>query len=133
MLNHKLEFLILEQQRKQNMAKKNKKEWVNIVYSTNEDYNFANENDFEEETLAPNEQMLRVLIDKKQRKGKVATIIQGFVGTNDDLKELAKSLKSSCGVGGSAKDGEIIIQGEFRDKIMALLQDKGYKTKRVGG
>jgi translation initiation factor 1 len=133
MLNHKLEFLILELQRKQNMAKKNKKEWVNIVYSTNQDYNFDEENDSDEETLAPNEQTLRVLVDKKQRKGKVATIIQGFVGTNDDLKELAKSLKASCGVGGSAKDGEIIIQGEFRDKVMTLLQDKGYKTKRVGG
>lgn len=115
------------------MAKKNKKEWVNIVYSTNEDYNFEGEDDFEEETLPPSDQTLRVLVDKKQRKGKVATIIQGFVGANDDLKQLAKELKASCGVGGSAKDGEIIIQGEFRDKVMTLLQDKGYKTKRVGG
>lgn len=115
------------------MAKKNKKEWVNIVYSTNEGYNFEDEGDFEEETLPPSEQTLRVLVDKKQRKGKVATIIEGFVGTTEDLKQLAKELKASCGVGGSAKEGEIIIQGDFRNKIMEILQNKGYKTKRVGG
>ncbi|PKQ68482.1 translation initiation factor [Labilibaculum manganireducens] len=111
------------------MAKSKK----NIVYSTNPDYNYEYDDEPVEETLAPNKQKLRVLLDKKQRKGKVVTLIEGFVGTSDDLKELGKILKSKCGGGGSAKDGEILIQGDHRDKIMDLLKAEGYQVKRVGG
>ncbi len=112
---------------------KNKKQRINVVYSTNPDFSYDHDDELEEDTLEPGEQTLRVLIDRKGRKGKVATVIEGFVGTEDDLKGLAKDLKSKCGVGGSAKDGEIIIQGEVRDKVMKLLSDWGYGVKRVGG
>ncbi|MCY1635914.1 translation initiation factor [Marinifilum sp. D737] len=111
------------------MAKKKK----NIVYSTNPDYNYEYEEDFVEETLPPNQQKLKVLLDKKQRKGKVVTLIEGFIGSPDDLKDLGKMLKSKCGGGGSAKDGEILIQGDHRDKIMDILKAEGYQVKRVGG
>lgn len=113
------------------MAKKKKR--VDVVYSTNQNFGYSYDDDQEEETLLPNEQNLRVLIDRKQRKGKSVVLIEGFVGSNDDLKELGKMLKSKCGVGGSAKDGEIIIQGELRDKVMDLLKADGYNVKRVGG
>lgn len=115
------------------MTKKNKKERVGVVYSTNQgfDYDFDDEN--EEETLPPGEQTLYVWIDKNGRKGKVATIVKNFVGTEEDLKDLGKTLKQKCGVGGSAKDGEIIIQGDVRDKVLQILQAAGYKTKRAGG
>lgn len=112
------------------MAKKKK---IDVVYSTNQNFGYSYDDDQEEETLAPSEQKLRVLIDRKQRKGKSVTLIEGFVGTADDLKDLGKMLKSKCGVGGSAKDGEIIIQGEMRDKVMDLLKADGYNVKRVGG
>ena len=111
------------------------KDWkdrLGMVYSTNEDYEFDN-NDEEQETLAPNEQKLYVSLDKKNRKGKAVTLIEGFVGTQEDLNSLGKLLKSKCGVGGSSKDGEILIQGDFRDKIVPLLEDEGYKVKRKGG
>lgn len=110
------------------MAKKKK----NIVYSTNPDFEYEEEEN-KLETLPPEEQLLYVSIDRKKRKGKEVTLIEGFEGTDDDLKTLAKVLKSSCGVGGTAKDGEILIQGNFRDKIMDILAEKGYKTKRKGG
>lgn len=106
---------------------------MDVVYSTNQNFGYSYDDDQEEETLSPNEQNLRVLIDRKQRKGKSVVLIEGFVGSNDDLKELGKMLKSKCGVGGSAKDGEIIIQGELRDKVMDLLKADGYNVKRVGG
>ncbi|MCB0400981.1 MAG: translation initiation factor [Flavobacteriales bacterium] len=112
------------------MSKKNR---INVVYSTNPDFSYETEGD-DMETLAPDEQELRVLIDRKQRKGKSVTLITGFEGTDDDLKDLEKTLKSKCGVGGSAKNGEILIQGEFKDKVYDLLLDMGYKrTKKVGG
>ena len=102
------------------MGKKSKNK-VNIVYSTNPDFNYQEE-DFEtEETLENHLQKLYVSIDRKNRGGKEVTLIEGFVGDPEDLKTLGKSLKSKCGVGGSAKDGEIIIQGNFRDKVMELL------------
>ncbi|MDB4534561.1 translation initiation factor [Vicingaceae bacterium] len=105
----------------------------NIVYSTNPNYDYDDEND-ELDTLQPQEQNLKVLIDRKQRKGKSVTIVTGFEGSDEDIKDLAKTLKSKCGVGGAAKDGEILIQGEFKEKILSLLIDMGYKrTKKVGG
>ncbi|WP_158962829.1 translation initiation factor [Myroides fluvii] len=101
-----------------------------FVFSTNKDFEFTQEEEME--TLTPGKQQLEAHLDKKNRGGKIATIIKGFEGNEDDLKTLAKDLKTLCGVGGSAKDGEIIIQGNFRDKIMEYLQKKGYKVKRVG-
>ena len=112
------------------MSKKSKKS--RVVYSTNPDYEYEDEQD-EMETLPPDQQELRVFLDRKNRGGKTATLIKGFIGSEDDLATLGKELKSACGVGGSTKDGEIIIQGEKRDKVMELLNKKGYKTKSVGG
>jgi translation initiation factor 1 len=112
------------------MAKKDKK---NIVYSTNPNYEYEFDEDEVMETLPPQKQTLKVMIDKKQRKGKAVTLIAGFVGSNDDLKDLGKFLKSKCGVGGSVKDREILIQGDHRDKIIEILNKENYKTKRVGG
>ncbi len=112
---------------------KSKKNRINVVYSTNPDYNFDFNEDEELETLPNNEQTLRVLLDRKQRKGKTVTIVSGFIGTNNDLKDLSKLLKNKCGVGGSIKDEEIIIQGEIRDKVIDILNKEGYNTKRVGG
>lgn len=113
---------------RKHMAKKKK----NIVYSTNPDFEYDEEENAME-TLPPEEQLLYVSIDRKKRKGKEVTLIEGFEGTDEDLKQLAKQLKSACGVGGTAKEGEMLIQGNFRDKIMQLLEEKGYKTKRKGG
>lgn len=115
------------------MAKKNKKNRIDIVYSTNDDFDFEFDDDFEEETLEPGDQNLKVLLDRKARKGKAVTLIQDFVGTESDLKDLGKTLKQKCGVGGSVKDGEIIIQTDNRDKVMSLLNALGYNYKRVGG
>ena len=103
-----------------------------FVFSTNKDFEIGS-NDELQETLPNNQQKLEAHLDKKNRGGKVATIIKGFEGTDDDLKSLAKQLKTLCGVGGSAKDNEIIIQGDFRNKIMDFLAKEGYKVKRVGG
>jgi translation initiation factor 1 len=103
-----------------------------IVYSTNPD--FEAEEEYEETaTLPPQQQVLSVYLDRKNRGGKIATIVRGFIGSLDDLEGLGKELKAACGVGGSVKDGEILIQGEKRDKVMQLLEKKGYKVKRVGG
>lgn len=113
------------------MGKKKKR--VDIVYSTNPDFNYDQDDQSEQETLPKGEQLLYVSIDRKKRKGKDVTLIEGFVGTEDDLKSLGKMLKSSCGVGGTVKEGEILIQGSFRDKVIELLEKQGYKTKRKGG
>lgn len=110
-----------------------KKKKVNIVYSTNPDYNYDYDDD-EVETLSLDKQQLKVMIDRKQRKGKSVTLISGFIGNDDDLKALAKTLKNKCGVGGTAKEGDILIQGEFKSKIFDILINMGYKqTKKVGG
>lgn len=106
------------------------KERLNVVYSTNEKYEYQHETQEEQETLEPAKQVLRVMLDKKQRKGKQVTLITGFTGTEDDLKSLGKTLKTRCGVGGSAKEGEIIIQGDFREKVRAILVELGYKNTK---
>lgn len=115
------------------MATNDWKSRLNVVYSTNPDFEYKSEETQDEETLPKERQNLRVWIDKSSRAGKKVTLIKGFVGSDDDLKELAKELKSRCGVGGSAKEGEIIIQGDFRDKIVDLLIKAGYKAKKAGG
>ena len=115
------------------MGKKNKKHRDGIVYSTNPDYEYEYDDPIEEETLEPSDQLLKIHLEKKHRGGKTVSLIKGFVGTTDDLNTLGKFLKSKCGTGGSVKDGEIIIQGDCRDKIMNILDKEGYKYKRVGG
>ncbi len=99
-----------------------------VVYSTDPDFVYENEEE-EVPVVPPEKQMLRISLDKKQRKGKKVTLITGFQGSEDALKELAKTLKTQCGVGGSAKDGEILVQGDFRTKVRDVLEKKGYKTK----
>ena len=111
--------------------KKSKKQGV--VFSTKTDYDYSYEEEFEEETLPPQQQDLRVLLDRKQRKGKNVTLVTGFVSSTDDLKDLGKTLKTKCGVGGSVKEGEIIIQGDFVLKIVEILQGLNYKAKKSGG
>jgi len=103
-----------------------------FVFSTNENFEL-NKDEETRETLPPNKQRLEAHLDKKNRGGKVATIIKGFEGAEDDLKTLGKMLKTKCGVGGAVKDNEIIIQGNFRDKVMEILKNEGYNVKRVGG
>jgi translation initiation factor 1 len=105
------------------------KERLGVVYSTNPDFKFGSENEEENGPVAPEKQTLKVSIDRKQRKGKSVTLIEGFTGPDDGLKELAKTLKVKCGAGGAAKDGEIIIQGEFVEKVKEILKGLGYKVK----
>ncbi len=112
---------------------KNKKSRVNVVYSTNPDFGYDQDEFLDEETLPPYKQLVYVSIDRKQRGGKEVTLVEGFVGKDDDLKDLAKYLKSKCGVGGSAKNGDVLIQGKFKDKVAVLLEDKGYQVKKKGG
>lgn len=113
------------------MSKKSNNNKGGMVYSTNP--NFEYEQNEEEETLEPGEQLLHVHRETKGRGGKAVVLIKGFVGSDEDLNNLGKKLKAHCGTGGSVKDGEIIIQGDQREKVMALLEKEGYRTKRVGG
>ena len=115
------------------MSKKNNNR-VNVVYSTNTNFNYQEASDEQVDTLAPTQQRLYVSIDRKQRAGKEVTLVEGFVGSDEDLKELGKLLKSKCGVGGSAKDGEILIQGNLKQKVYDILVAAGYsQTKQKGG
>lgn len=101
-----------------------------LVYSTNPDFMKQACESREQKTLEPEKQRLIVRIDRRQRAGKQVTLVEGFVGTDDDLSALAKTLKVKCGVGGTAKDGEITIQGDLRDKVTTLLTGMGYNAKR---
>ncbi|MBQ9309728.1 MAG: translation initiation factor [Bacteroidales bacterium] len=103
---------------------------LGVVYSTNPDFEYTTETEAEAETLPPARQRLVVSIDRRQRAGKQVTLVKGFVGTSGDLSSLAKTLKTKCGVGGTAKDGEITIQGDLRDKVTTLLLGMGYNAKR---
>lgn len=109
------------------------KDRLGVVYSTNPDHQYNVEENPEENSLPPNQQDLRIALDKKQRKGKKVTLVIGYKGSENNLKELGKELKSKCGTGGSVKNGEILIQGDFRDKVIDFLKKEGYKVKRTGG
>ena len=113
------------------MSKKDKNR-INVVYSTNPNFQYEAENNSEETTLAPAQQQLKIFLDRIGG-GKMVSRISGFVGTNEDLESLAKLLKQKCGVGGNAKDGEILIQGDNRDKLIDILIKAGYKAKKAGG
>lgn len=116
---------------------KQKKNAINdfsgIMFSTDPDFVYENNEAEEQETLSNNQQDLRVQLDRKNRGGKTVTLVTGFVGTADDLEKLTKTLKTKCGVGGGAKDGEIILQGDFKEKVFLFLQKEGYKVKKSGG
>lgn len=112
------------------MAENDWKKRLGVVYSTNPDFEYADSAPEEQETLPPKQQKLIVRIDRRQRAGKQVTLVQGFVGKQEDLAALARTLKTRCGVGGSAKDGEITVQGDFRDKVVELLAGMGYNAKR---
>ena len=106
-----------------------KKNIIGVVYSTNPDYQYQYDDEPEAETLAPEKQRMRVSLDRHHRGGKTVTLVTGFVGSDDDLQALGKMLKGKCGVGGSAKDGEIIIQGDQLEKVKAALTTAGYRVK----
>jgi translation initiation factor 1 len=111
---------------------KHKSDNNGVIYSTNPDFVF----DYGEEeavTLEPAKQNLRIMLDKKQRGGKKVTLVTGFQGSEYDLAVLGKELKSACGVGGSVKDGEILLQGDFREKVLALLLQRGYSKTKISG
>lgn len=116
------------------MSKKNNdwKKRDGVVYSTNSDFEFSYQQDEEAQTLPPRQQNLRVQLDKSGRAGKQVTLVTGFIGTTADLETLTKVIKTKCGVGGSQKDGEVLIQGDVRDKVVQILQKEGYKARRIG-
>jgi translation initiation factor 1 len=113
--------------------KKDQSRREGVVYSTNSDFTYQTNEPNEANTLPPQQQQLRVQLDKKQRGGKQVTLITGFVGRDEDLQTLGKLLKTKCGVGGNAKDGEIVVQGDFRAKVLEILVKEGYKAKQIGG
>ena len=107
------------------------KDRLNVVYSTNPDFQYENQEEEEPDTLPKEKQNLRIQLDKRNRSGKKVSLITGFIGTNEDMQSLGKLLKTKCGVGGTAKDGEIIIQGDFRTKILEILQKEGYVKAKI--
>lgn len=107
------------------------KKRLDIVYSTNPDYHYSEEGKEEKKLQAKEKQPLRVSLDKRNRKGKAVTLVAGFAGSDEDLQELGRMLKTKCGVGGSVKEGEIIIQGDHREKILGILQKEGYAKSRI--
>lgn len=107
------------------------KKRLDIVYSTNPDYHYKEEGREEDNTQPKEKQLLRISLDKRNRKGKAVTLVTGFIGSDDDLQELGRMLKTKCGVGGSAKEGEIIIQGDHREKVLGILQKEGYAKSRI--
>ncbi|NQV76563.1 MAG: translation initiation factor [Bacteroidetes bacterium] len=113
------------------MSKKNKG-YQGVVFSTDPDFGYISDDSEIQETPEPRLQDLRVQLDRKQRGGKAVTLITGFIGSQEDLEILGKKLKQKCGVGGTAKDAEIIIQGDFREKVMVLLLADGFKVKKIG-
>lgn len=114
------------------MSKKNKPDTKGFVYSTDPNFRFEEEERKEQATLPPAQQLLKVRLDTRNRGGKAVTLVQGFVGTDEDLEDFGKKLKNFCGTGGAVKDGEAIIQGDQRDKIMQWLQKNGYtKAKKL--
>ena len=115
------------------MVKKSHKKRSGIVFSTDPDYEYDYNDSQSTEIVAPSHQDLRIQLDKKSRGGKQVTLVTGFIGNDNDLKTLAKELKSKCGVGGSSKNGEILIQGDFRKRIFDILNNQGYKVKLAGG
>lgn len=112
------------------MAENDWKKRLGVVFSTDPDFKYEEAAEDEPQTLEPSKQNLIVSIDRKGRAGKQVTLVTGFVGSSDDLADLGRVLKMKCGVGGSAKDGEITIQGDFRDRVVSILKDMGYRTKR---
>ena len=114
------------------MANNDWKQRLNVVYSTNPYFQYESDEEEQQETLPNNQQHLIVSLDRSHRAGKTVTLITGFIGTDDDLKALGKKLKTQCGIGGTAKDGEIIVQGDFRAKIVSILTTDGYKVKQKG-
>lgn len=111
-------------------GKRNRK---GVVYSTDASYSYDHHGNREDKTLPPEEQLLYISRDRKNRRGKEATLVEGFIGTSSDLKDLAKTLKAACGVGGNAKDGYIVLQGDHKAKLKGLLEQKGYQVKLKGG
>jgi translation initiation factor 1 len=113
------------------MMKKNDwKDRLNVVYSTNPDFSYETEEEQQQETLPPAKQRLRVTLDRKNRGGKVVTLVTGYVGDEESLKELGRLLKSKCGVGGAVKDGEVIVQGDFRERVIDILKQEGFTSTK---
>ena len=118
----------------QNMGRKNQhKQRKGVVYSTDPNFGYEEDEAYEQATLPNNQQNLKVMLDRKSRGGKQVTLVTGFIGTEKDLNVLGKMLKNKCGTGGSVKDGEILIQGDSKEKIFQLLQKEGYGVKKSGG
>lgn len=135
-LNFRIEFesrIVAQPFSRQSKEMAKPKDRTNIVYSTNPDFRYESNEDLEADTLPAQQQHLKIMLDKKARAGKQVTLITGFIGKQDDLEALSKSLKNLCGSGGSAKEGELLIQGDHRDKILNHLISKNYKAKKAGG